>query len=135
MEREKIITTCGFCGVGCNLEIEVENGRIHSVKGYEHAIVNQGESCIKGSQGWGYVHSDKRLTEPLIKKNGQFVPATWDEALDLIAEKFSTLKEENGSDALGCFTSSRQTNELNYLAQKFMRTVLGNSNIDSCART
>lgn len=135
MGKEKIITTCSFCGVGCNLEVEVEDGKIISVQGYEEAQVNHGETCVKGSQAWGYVYSDKRLTEPLIKKDGEFVTATWNEALDLISDKFTAIKEENGPDAFGCFTSSRQTNELNYLSQKFMRTVLGNSNVDSCART
>jgi predicted molibdopterin-dependent oxidoreductase YjgC len=69
-----------------------------------------------------------------VRKDGELVPASWDEALDLVASKMSEIKAEHGSDAFGLFSSSRSTNELNYLASKFVRQVLGNSNIDSCNR-
>ena len=74
------------------------------------------------------------MTRPLIRKDGELVPASWDEALDLVAGKMSEIKEEYGPDSFGLFSSSRSTNELNYLASKFIRQVLGNSNIDSCNR-
>jgi predicted molibdopterin-dependent oxidoreductase YjgC len=80
------------------------------------------------------VYSDRRLTRPLIRKNGELVPASWDEALDLVADRFMEIKSEFGEDAFGWFSSSRSTNELNYLAGRFVREVLGNSNIDSCNR-
>lgn len=134
-EKKTIITTCGFCGVGCNLEVTVDDNKIVSVKGYDQASVNHGETCVKGSQGWEYVHSGKRLTKPLIRKNGELVPTTWNEALDVIADKFTAIKNDYGSEAFGCFTSSRQTNELLYLSQKFTRTVLGTNSVDNCART
>ncbi|RKD21893.1 formate dehydrogenase subunit alpha [Ammoniphilus oxalaticus] len=85
--------------------------------------------------GWGYVYSNKRIKEPLIRKNGKLTPASWDEALDLIAKQFTTIRDTHGPNALGCFSSSRSTNELNFIAGKFMRTVIGTNNIDSCNRT
>jgi predicted molibdopterin-dependent oxidoreductase YjgC len=80
------------------------------------------------------VYSDRRLTRPLIRKDGELVPASWDEALDLVAGRMMQIKDEYGPGAFGLFSSSRSTNELNYLAGRFIRQVLGNSNIDSCNR-
>lgn len=134
-EITEVNTICSFCGTGCGLTVKVEGGTISKVKGHEENPSSHGETCIKGSMGWGYVYSDRRLSEPLIRKNGELVPATWDEALQLIGDNFNKIKEENGADAFGCFSSSRSTNELNYLAAKFMRTIIGTNNIDSCNRT
>jgi len=131
----EVNTICGFCGTGCGLTVHVEEGRIQKVGGQKENPSSHGEACIKGLKGWGYVYSDRRLTEPLIRKDGKLVPASWDEALDLIATKFRSIKEEHGPDAFGCFSSARCTNELNFVAQKFMRTVIGTNNIDSCNRT
>lgn len=132
---KQVETICSFCGTGCGLDVEVENEQIVKVKGHKENPSSHGETCVKGALGWGYIHSDRRLTEPLIRKNGKLVPASWDEALQLIAHKFSAIKESHGPDAFGCFSSSRSTNELNYLVGKFMRTVIGTNNIDSCNRT
>lgn len=134
-KNAEVNTICSFCGTGCGLTVSVEEGKIAKVKGHKENPSSHGETCVKGAMGWRYVYSKRRLTEPLIRKNGKLVPATWDEALDVIADRFSTIKEESGSDAFGCFSSSRSTNELNYLASKFMRTVLDTNNIDSCNRT
>lgn len=134
-ENYEVQTICGFCGTGCGLTVKVTDGEIKSVLGDKSNPSSHGETCIKGSMGWGYVHSDKRLTSPLIRKNGKLEPASWDEALSLIADRFSEIKENYGPDAFGCFSSSRSTNELNYLASKFMRSVLETNNIDSCNRT
>lgn len=134
-KNTEVNTICSFCGTGCGLTVSVEEGKIAKVKGHKENPSSHGETCVKGAMGWRYVYSKRRLTEPLIRKNGELVTATWDEALDVIADRFSTIKEESGSDALGCFSSSRSTNELNYLASKFMRTVLETNNIDSCNRT
>jgi predicted molibdopterin-dependent oxidoreductase YjgC len=120
--------------VGCGLTVQVEDGVISKVKGQEGNPTSKGEACIKGREGWRYVYSDKRLTEPLIRKNGELVPASWDEALELVASRLGEIKSEHGSDAFGLFSSSRSTNELNYLASKFTRSVMGTSNIDSCNR-
>jgi len=127
-------TICGFCGVGCGLSITVEDGVITKVAGDEENPSSKGEACIKGREGWRHLYSDRRLTRPLVRKDGELVPASWDEALDLVASKMSEIRDGHGSDAFGTFSSSRSTNELNYLASRFVREVLGNSNIDSCNR-
>lgn len=128
-------TICAFCGVGCGLTVHVEEGKIQSVSGTKHNPSSHGETCVKGKLGWRFVYSDKRLTEPLVRKNGKLVPTSWDEALDVIASRFKAIKDTYGPDAFGLFSSSRSTNELNYLAAKFVRTVIGTNNIDSCNRT
>jgi predicted molibdopterin-dependent oxidoreductase YjgC len=127
-------TICGFCGVGCGLSITVEDGIITKVTGDKNNPSSKGEACIKGREGWRHLYSDRRLTRPLIRKNGELVPASWDEALDLVANRMMEIRERFGPDAFGVFSSSRSTNELNYLAGRFVRQVLGSSNIDSCNR-
>jgi predicted molibdopterin-dependent oxidoreductase YjgC len=130
----ELTTICGFCGVGCGLTLKVENGVIQKAAGQKSNPSSKGEACIKGREGWRHLYSEKRLTTPLVRKDGELVPASWDEALDLVASKMSGIKEEHGPDAFGLFSSSRSTNELNYLAGRFVRQVLGNSNVDSCNR-
>ena len=130
----EVDTICGFCGVGCGLTLKIENGVIQKVTGEKNNPSSKGEACIKGREGWRHLYSDRRLTRPLVRKDGELVPASWDEALDLVAGKMSEIKDKHGPDAFGLFSSSRSTNELNYLASKFVRQVLGNSNIDSCNR-
>jgi predicted molibdopterin-dependent oxidoreductase YjgC len=130
----EVDTICGFCGVGCGLTLKVENGVIQKVTGEKANPSSKGEACIKGREGWRHLYSDRRLTTPLIRKDGELVQASWDEALDLVASKMTDIKSEHGPGAFGLFSSSRSSNELNYLAGKFVRQVLGNSNIDSCNR-
>jgi predicted molibdopterin-dependent oxidoreductase YjgC len=134
VETRRASTICGFCGVGCGLSVTVEDGVITKVTGDENNPSSKGEACIKGREGWRHVYSDRRLTRPLIRKDGELVPASWDEALDLVASRMMQIKDEHGPGAFGLFSSSRSTNELNYLAGRFVREVLGNSNIDSCNR-
>ncbi|UCE99800.1 MAG: formate dehydrogenase subunit alpha, partial [Planctomycetota bacterium] len=97
--------------------------------------VSQGRLCVKGVTCWESVTGGDRIKEPLVKKNGKFVEASWNEALDLVAKRFSELKEKYGPDSLGVWGSARCTNELNYLAQKLSRAVFGTNNVDHCART
>ena len=127
-------TICGFCGVGCGLSITVEDGVISKVTGDKSNPSSKGEACIKGREGWRHLYSNGRLTQPLIRKDGELTSASWDEALDLVASKMTDIKGEHGGDAFGVFSSSRSSNELNYLSGKFVRQVLGVSNIDSCNR-
>ena len=134
VETRRASTICGFCGVGCGLSVTVEDGVITKVTGDENNPSSKGEACIKGREGWRHVYSDRRLTRPLIRKDGELVTASWDDALDLVANRFMEIKSEYGEDAFGVFSSSRSTNELNYLAARFVRQALGNSNIDSCNR-
>jgi NADH-quinone oxidoreductase subunit G len=95
---------------------------------------NNGHLCVKGRFGFDFVQSDKRLTTPLIKKNGVLEEASWDEALDLVATRLTEIKAKYGPDSIGSLSSAKCTNEENYLMQKFMRGVIGTNNIDHCAR-
>ncbi|MFW5721068.1 MAG: 2Fe-2S iron-sulfur cluster-binding protein, partial [Bacteroidota bacterium] len=131
---KKIKTTCPYCGVGCQIELSVQNGKIVRSDGVEGVWPNDGRLCVKGRFGYDYVHSPERLTKPLIKKNGKFEEASWDEALDLIASKFIEIKKKYGNDALAGYASAKCTNEDNYLFQKFIRVVFGTNNIDYCTR-
>jgi formate dehydrogenase alpha subunit len=127
-------TICPYCGVGCQLELAVKNNRIVRVSGVEGVKPNDGRLCVKGRFGYEFVGSQDRLTRPLIKKNGQFVEADWNEALDFIAAKFRAIKENCGSDALAGYASAKCTNEDNYIFQKFIRTAFGTNNVDYCTR-
>ena len=132
---EKVRTTCTYCGVGCQLDLNVLNGKIVKVTGNsEYGQPNQGSLCVKGRFGMDFVSHPDRLTTPLIRKNGELKEATWDEAYDFITEKFTAIKEKNGADSIAGFSSARCTNEENYLFQKFMRAVIGTNNVDHCAR-
>ncbi|MDK2977920.1 MAG: hypothetical protein PWP52_634 [Bacteroidales bacterium] len=132
--EKKVKTTCPYCGVGCQIELLIQNGRIVRSNGVEGVWPNDGRLCVKGRFGNDYVHSPERLTKPLIKRNGKFEEASWDEALDLIAQKFTEIKEKYGNDALAGYASAKCTNEDNYLFQKFIRMVFGTNNIDYCTR-
>ncbi len=134
-EFNKVQTTCTHCGGGCQIELWTQNNKIVKVYGVEDEdTINKGHLCVKGRFGMDFVNSPDRLQSPLIKKNGQFQKATWDEALDLVAKKFKEIKEKYGSDALGAISSSKTTTEECYLFQKFVRTCLGTHNVDFCIR-
>jgi len=104
------------------------------VSGVEDAAPNFGSLCVKGRFGFDFINSPDRLKTPLIKEGGRFREATWDEALALVARRFSDIKAFRGPDSIGVLTSARITNEDNYIAQKFTRAVLQTNNIDHCAR-
>lgn len=131
---EKTRTICTYCGVGCNLEVSAVQGEIKSIQAPFDAKVNSGHTCLKGRYAFKFYNHKERLRSPLIKKDGEFVEATWDEAYDFIASKLKEIKTNYGADAIGGISSARCTNEENYLMQKFIRTVIGTNNIDSCAR-
>src|SRR6056297_2042769 len=133
-EVKKTRTTCSYCGVGCQLELHVKNNRVIKVTGAEGTPPNKGSMCVKGRFGFDFINSDERLTTPLIKEDGEFRKATWNEALNLTAQRLGEIRDEYGSDSLGVLTSARVSNEENYLAQKFARAVLKTNNVDHCAR-
>ncbi len=130
---KKVQTTCSYCGVGCQLNLHVQNDRVVKVTGAEKNP-NNGSLCVKGRFGFDFIHSPERLTRPLIRKNGEFTEAGWDEALDLVAGRLGQIGDQHGPDSIGVLTSARITNEENYLAQKFARAVLKTNNVDHCAR-
>lgn len=134
-EREKVRTTCPFCGTGCNLDLNVKNGKVVGVTAAYDAVVNKGSLCVKGRFHTDFIYSPNRLKHPLIRKGGEFAQSTWDEALDLVASRLGTIKEEHGADAIGVLSSARCTNEDNWVLQKFVRATLGTNSIDHCART
>jgi predicted molibdopterin-dependent oxidoreductase YjgC len=134
-ELKQVKTTCGYCGVGCTLYLNVKGNQVTKVTSKVGTIPNDGNLCVKGRFGYDFVHHPDRLKKPLIKRNGQFEEATWDEALGLVAQKLKEIKAKYGPDDIGVLSSSRCTNEDNFLAQKFARAVIGTNNIDQCART
>lgn len=136
-EIKRVLTTCGYCGVGCTLELNVKDDEVVGVtsnRSSQQSPVNRGALCVKGRYGWEFINHPDRLTEPLIKEKGEFRQATWEEALNLVAARLTEIKEQHGPDALMVVTSARTTNEENYLVQKFTRAVLGTNNLDHCAR-
>lgn len=134
-EVEKVTTTCSLCGVGCTYDLNVKDGKVVGVTPNPDSIVNGSSICVKGRYHTDFAYSPDRITTPLIKKDGEFVEAGWDEALDFVAENFKKIKEESGSDAIAGLSSARCTNEENYLFQKMMRVALGTNSVDHCART
>ena len=131
---KKVRTICTYCGVGCNLDVAVVDGKVKSIQAPFDAEVNQGHTCLKGRYAFSFYNHADRLTTPLIRKNGKLEPATWDEAYDFIADKLTSIKATYGPDSISGISSARCTNEENYLMQKFFRAVIGTNNIDSCAR-
>jgi formate dehydrogenase major subunit len=134
MELKYVPTTCPYCGVGCGLNLVVQNGKCVGVEPNKRTPINEGKLCPKGASCWEFVHSPDRLTKPLIKKDGKFVEASWDEALDLIAKKFSEAYKAGGPKALGFQSSCRTVNEDCYALQKFARCAFLTNNVDNCAR-
>jgi formate dehydrogenase alpha subunit len=134
-EVEKVRTTCPFCGVGCNFDLNVKGGKVIGVTSNAASPVNGPDLCVKGRFGADFVHSPNRLTKPLIRKNGKFVESSWNEALDLVAGKLGEIKSKYGGDAIAALSSARCTNEDNYVMQKLIRAGCGTNNIDHCART
>ncbi|QQE77687.1 molybdopterin-dependent oxidoreductase [Alicyclobacillus sp. SO9] len=132
---ETVSTTCSFCGTGCGLEVTHQDNAIVTVRGDKSSPVNHGETCVKGLQAWKYAQSPNRLRYPLVRKEGVLTRATWSEAISTIAASIKRNLSRHTADAFGCLSSSRATNEMNYVAQKFMRQVIGTNNIDSCNRT
>ena len=130
MEIRYLSTTCPYCGTGCGFNLVVRDGKVFDVAHWQRAPVNGGKLCPKGRYAHEFINSPDRLTKPLIKKEGRFVEAAWDEAYDLITEQFRSCKP----DEMACLSSARASNEENYLMQKFARVALKTPHIDHCAR-
>ena len=131
----QVTTTCSYCGVGCSLNVNVKDGRVVNIEPNPEGSANQGHACVKGRFAHQFAHSDDRLTSPLIRNaDGSFREASWDEALDLVTRKFTEIRDEHGPEAYASISSSRCTNEENFLMQKFARVVMGTNSIDNCSR-
>jgi formate dehydrogenase alpha subunit len=129
-----VTTVCPYCGCGCTLSLGIKDGRVVYARPAEDAAVNRGTLCVRGSYGCDFIHSPERLRRPLIKVNGEFKEATWEEALTRVADELKRIKGSHGNDALAVYGSSKCTNEENYLLQRFTRAVLGTNNIDNGSR-
>lgn len=134
---EKVLTVCPYCGGGCHLNLLVENNTIIGAEP-ANGRTNEGTLCLKGHYGWDFLNDTqrltKRLTKPLLRKNGQLVEASWQEAIQFTAKRLQEVKDKYGADAIMVAGSARGPgNEANYVLQKFTRAVLGTNNIDHCA--
>lgn len=141
----KVTTTCTYCGVGCQFDLNIKNERIIGVTSNPASPVNGMALCVKGRFGYDFVHHPDRLTRPRVRKyllegspkpkgRGEWVEVDWDTALDITVGKLLALRDSHGPDSLGFLTSAKCLNEENYLMNKLARQVIGTNNIDHCAR-
>jgi predicted molibdopterin-dependent oxidoreductase YjgC len=125
-------TICGFCGVGCSLLMgSVEGQVIEANPSHEDGTVNRSTLCVRGHFANDFLNAPQRLKAPLIRRNGELSPVAWEEAIDLVAERLTSVKTKNGPQSIGFLGSSKCTNEENYLFQKIARAVLGTNNVDN----
>ncbi|MFP4209891.1 MAG: formate dehydrogenase subunit alpha [Alkalispirochaeta sp.] len=129
----QVRTTCGYCGVGCRLDLWIKNDTIVRVRGVE-TPPNDGRLCVKGRFGYEFIHSPERLTSALVRREGELVPVPLEEALDVVARYIRETVDRHGPDAIAGLASAKCTNEENYLFQKLMRAGIGTNNVDHCAR-
>ncbi len=127
-------TTCAYCGVGCAFDAGLRDGQVVQMVPADDGPSNLGHACLKGRFGWTYITAPNRLRTPLLREGNAWKEISWDAALDRIAQEFSRIKTAHGPDALATISSSRGTNEENYLFGKFMRCAIGTNHIDNCAR-
>ena len=133
---EKVRTTCNYCGVGCQMDLNVVDNKVVKVTSPPPGeTLNDGNLCVKGRFAYDFIHHDERLTTPLIRVEGQLHPATWEEALAKTAQGLLGIKKRWGADSLGFISSSRCTGEENYLMQKLARAAFGTNNCHQCAAT
>ncbi len=129
-ELRKTPSVCANCSVGCNVRVDVRVDRILRQMSHTNDSIDDGWLCDRGRWGFDSVNSQDRLLTPLVRKNGQLEPATWDEALDLVATRLQAIAERDGADAVGGIGSTHTTNEEAYLFQKLLRAALGTNNVD-----
>lgn len=154
-----VMTTCTYCGVGCQLELNIKDDKIIRVTSTEKAPVNGNHLCVKGRYGYDFVHHPERLIKPRVRRYllegkkkediresildfktpnigspWEWVETEWDKALDIAANKLANTRHNYGADSIGLLTSAKCTNEENYLMNKLARQVIGTNNIDHCAR-
>lgn len=134
IECKFVPSVCSYCGVGCGVILQVMDGKIVHTLPLKTHPVSQGRLCIKGWNLHEFAMSERRLKTPLIRENGEFRTASWDEALETAASRLKQIIEKYGPASIGVLCSAKITTEENYLAQKFTRAVLGTNNIDHCAR-
>ena len=134
VDASAVRSVCGYCGVGCNIDVRVAEGAITQISGTPEAAVNGGHLCAKGRYARAWQHSPERLTTPLLRVDGVLKPVSWPEAIAWLARRLTEIRTAHGPGALGAMSSSRSTNEAAYLLQKLFRSVIGTNNVDCCAR-
>lgn len=133
-ELTKVPSVCTLCAAQCQIDLNVKNNEVCRVTSEDEVTVNDGNLCIGGYFGYGYINSEQRLSKPQLKSGGKLQDADWDTALAAVVDKIKAVREASGADALAGLTSPRLTNEENYLFQKLFRAGIGSNNIDSEAR-
>lgn len=132
---EWIYSTCGYCSVGCGLYIGVKDGRAVAIEGNSESPVNQGHLCVKGLYEWKVLHHSERATTPMIRKNGELVPASWEEAFDLLVKKLTENLTQSGPEGVGIYHTGQFLLEEYYALGKLAKGVIGTPNFDSNTRT
>ncbi len=122
-------STCFYCGVGCQLDLSIQDGKLIKVSGVEDSNPNNGRLCFKGRFGFDFIHNQDRLTTPLIRKDGNLVQASWDEALEVIAQKLNQITDGDDKDTIGCLVSTKNSNEDLYQVSKFFNSVVATENL------
>jgi predicted molibdopterin-dependent oxidoreductase YjgC len=137
LQSERTVhTTCPYCGVGCQMDLHLQDDQIFRVSGRYDNQVNFGNLCVKGRFGYDFVYAPDRLGAPLMRgdRSAAFHPESWEVAISAVAERMTAIREEYGPDSVAFLTSAKCTNEENYLMQKLARAVIGTNNVDHCAR-
>lgn len=134
MDYETVLTVCPYCGCGCGMYLEVMDGKvIGTLPSMSHPI-SEGSLCIKGWNAHEPIYSAKRLTKPLLRKDGVVSEVSWDDAINKVTSELTRIRDQYGPNSLAVLSSAKCTNEENYILMKLTRAVLGTNNIDHCAR-
>jgi formate dehydrogenase major subunit len=133
---KSIVTTCAYCGVGCQFKAEMRGDELVRMTPYKHGKANRGHSCVKGRFAYGYASHRDRILKPMIREsiNDPWQEVSWAEAMEFAARRMKAVQDKYGRQSIGVITSSRCTNEETYLVQKLTRAVFMNNNTDTCAR-
>ncbi|MGD0467624.1 MAG: NADH-quinone oxidoreductase subunit NuoG [Terriglobales bacterium] len=133
-EMNHVGTICTHCGDGCKTTLGLRRcdtgAEIVRGDNRDKSGINGDFLCIKGRYAFDFAHHKDRLTQPLVRKNGKLMPATWEEAFELIGKRFLEVRDQDGGSVIGVIGSNRTTNEENYLLSKFARSVLKTNNVD-----
>jgi formate dehydrogenase major subunit len=136
MPTRTVLTTCGYCGVGCSFKAELRGTELVRMVPYSGGGANEGHSCVKGRFAFGYASHPDRVLKPLLRESidTEFREVEWDEAIGFVARRLREIQAAYGPGSIGGITSSRTTNEEVYAAQRMIRAAFGNNNVDTCAR-
>jgi predicted molibdopterin-dependent oxidoreductase YjgC len=135
IKPDRLVTTvCPYCGVGCTLNLHIKDDFVYKSTSPFSSPANHGNLCVKGRFGYDFIHSRERLTQPLVRRDGELIPETWETAMELVAGRLLEIRDQHGADSIGFLVSAKCTNEENYLLQKVARGLIGTNNVDHCAR-